>query len=77
MCNLFCADVTCMDCNIWLFDRLTGAAVYNGKLYVVGGCSGSAGLKNGVVYDPKTNKWENIARMQQGRSYTFDFVFFQ
>ena len=45
----------------------SGAAVCDGKLYVIGGCTGSSGLKNGLVYDPSTNKWEYIPRMQQGR----------
>jgi hypothetical protein len=40
----------------------SGAAVLNGKLYVVGGCTGSAcGMTNVQVYDPTTNAWSSAA----------------
>ena len=33
---------------------------------MIGGCHGSSGLRSSVVYDSSVDKWEFIAKLQQG-----------
>ncbi|KRZ35453.1 Influenza virus NS1A-binding -like protein [Trichinella pseudospiralis] len=44
-----------------------GCAVYNGKIYVIGGCDGWEKLNTVEVYDPTSNKWTMIAPMTTPR----------
>lgn len=44
-----------------------GAAVLNGKLYVVGGNDGTLCMCSAERYDPVKNNWENVAAMQNRR----------
>ncbi|MDP7977911.1 Kelch repeat-containing protein, partial [Bacillus sp. WLY-B-L8] len=63
------------DNNVWklkdtLFEGRAGAGVaeVNGKLYVIGGASGSTVSNVVQEYDPKTNKWSNKANMPTART---------
>ena len=43
-------------------------AVYNNKIYVIGGTVGNAYVANNEVYDPSSNTWETKASMPTPRS---------
>jgi N-acetylneuraminic acid mutarotase len=45
-----------------------GAAVLGGKLYVVGGRSGTAYLKTVEAYDPATNAWTSRPALPTARA---------
>lgn len=54
--------------SLYWFDFLVGATTVNGKLYVIGGHSDGACIKNCELYDPETDKWSEIAPLCQGNS---------
>ena len=58
---------------------MTGVAVLNGKLYVVGGWGGQAAFAKCEMYDPETSKWRAIAPLNTGGCsiYGEHFIGFQ
>ena len=47
-----------------------GAAVMDGKIYVVGGYDGNSSLNSVECFDPDTNQWKFVASMSTMRSAT-------
>lgn len=50
-----------------------GATVVNDKMYVIGGASGSQGMKNCLQYDPSVSTWSSIAPLNEGMLIFFLF----
>ena len=44
----------------------SGVTVLDNKLYVIGGWFGQSGVKDCDMYDPETNVWTCIAKLNVG-----------
>lgn len=44
-------------------------AVFDDKLYAIGGYAALKPLRNAEVYDPRANRWQAIASMNDTRAY--------